>query len=248
MGLLEGKKAFITGGSRGIGKAICTVFAREGADIAFNYQSNDEAASQVVEGIKHYGRTCLSFKGAVDDLNAVRHMFREASKVFGGLDILVNNAGIKRDGFFIMMAEEAWNDVMSVNLKGIFYCSREAAKVMMRKKSGKVVNISSLTGEIGQPGQANYAASKGGVIAFTKSVAKELATYGIRVNAVTPGFIQTEMLDGVPHEILESNKSLIPLRRLGNPDEVAAVALFLASDLSSYITGEVIKVNGGLYM
>lgn len=246
--LLEGKKVFVTGGSRGIGKSICTVFAQYGADIAFNYHSTDEKAAEVLDIIDQSGRRGLKFKGSVDDLQAVRIMFKETAKEFGGLDILVNNAGTKRDGFFIMMSDDAWNEVLSVNLKGVFYCCREAAKIMMRKKSGAIINISSLTGEIGQPGQANYAASKGGVISFTKSIAKELAKSSIRVNCITPGFIETEMLYDVPDNILESNKESIPLKRFGSAEEVANTALFLASDLSAYITGEVVKVNGGLFM
>lgn len=248
MELLEGKKVFITGGSRGIGKSICIMFAREGADIAFNYHKDEDAASQVVNSVKQYGRKCLSFKAPIDDLNAVTAMFKETSNVLGGLDVLVNNAGIKRDGLLIMMSDDTWNDVISVNLKGMFYCCRAAAKLMLRNKSGVIVNISSLTGEIGLAGQANYAASKGGVIAFTKAIAKELAAFGIRVNGVSPGFIETEMLSSVSRKILDTYKNSIPLQRVGSPDEVAATALFLASNLSTYITGEIIKVNGGLYM
>lgn len=248
MKLLDGKSAFVTGGSRGIGRAICAAFAHEGCNVAFSFRSNDDAAAKVVQEIEDAGVQCLSFKGAVDDLEAMKAMFKQTAKSFGGLDILVNNAGIKRDGLFMMMSEDNWNDVISTNLKGVFYCCREAAKLMMRKKRGAMVNLTSLTGVMGQPGQANYAASKGGVIAFTKATAKELASYGIRVNGVAPGFVSTDMLEDVPDDVLNSNKHLIPLGRFAASEEIASTVLFLASDMSAYITGEIINVNGGLYM
>ncbi len=248
MALLEGKSAFVTGGGRGIGRAVCIAFAQEGADIAFNYASNDQAASALMAEVKQLGRQCHAYKVSVDDADAVQEMFREVAKRLGGLDVLVNNAGIKRDGFMLMMSTTHWDDVIAVNLKGVFNCCREAAKIMMRRKVGSIVNMSSLSGVMGQPGQVNYAASKGGVLALTKSAAKELASYGIRVNAIAPGFIETDMLSGVPENILKANKELIPLRRLGQAEEIAKVAVFLASDWSSYMTGAVLNVNGGLYM
>jgi len=248
LALLEGKSAFVTGGGRGIGRAVCIAFAQEGADIAFNYASNDQAASALMAEVKQLGRQCHAYKVSVDDADAVQEMFREVAKRLGGLDVLVNNAGIKRDGFMLMMSTTHWDDVIAVNLKGVFNCCREAAKIMMRRKVGSIVNMSSLSGVMGQPGQVNYAASKGGVLALTKSAAKELASYGIRVNAIAPGFIETDMLSGVPENILKANKELIPLRRLGQAEEIAKVAVFLASDWSSYMTGAVLNVNGGLYM
>jgi 3-oxoacyl-[acyl-carrier protein] reductase len=248
MALLEGKSAFVTGGARGIGRAVCIALAREGADIAFNYVSNDRAASELMAEVKRLGRQCDAYKVSVDDADAVRGMFRQAAERLGGLDVLVNNAGIKRDGFMLMMSDAHWDDVIAVNLKGVFNCCREAAKIMMRKKIGSIINMSSLSGVMGQPGQVNYAASKGGILALTKSAAKELAGYGIRVNAIAPGFIETDMLSGVPENILEANRERIALRRWGQADEVAKVAVFLASDWSSYITGDVLNVNGGLYM
>ena len=248
MSLLENKCVFVTGGSRGIGRAICETFAGEGADIAFNYNSDDAAAGQVRAAIEAHGVRCLGFKASVNEVGAVRDMFKETQAAFGRLDVLVNNAGIKRDGFFMTMSDDHWNDVISTNLKGVFYCSREAAKLMMRRKTGAIVNITSLTGVMGQPGQANYAASKAGVIGFSKSIAKELARYNIRVNCVAPGFVETDMLTDVPEQVLADNRSVVPLARFGTSGEVADVALFLASDLSSYVTGDVINVNGGLYM
>lgn len=248
MSLLNDKCAFVTGGSRGIGRAICETFAKEGANIAFNYSSNDSAAEEVQAAIQGYGVQCLKFKAPVDEVGAVRDMFKETMSTFGRLDILVNNAGIKRDGFLMMMSDDNWNDVISTNLKGVFYCSREAAKLMMRKKTGAIVNIASLTGVMGQPGQANYAASKAGVIGFSKAIAKELAKYNIRVNCVAPGFVETDMLTDVPEQVLEGNRSVVPLARFGTSSEVANAALFLASDMSSYVTGDLINVNGGLYM
>jgi len=246
--LLEGKKVFVTGGTRGIGKAICTLFAQQGADIAFNYHSNEQAAAQVQAEIESLGRRCISFKASISDLPAVRQMFKDGAKFLGGLDILVNNAGIKKDGFAAMMAEQDWVNVIDTNLKGSFYCCREAIKLMLRKKTGTIINMSSLSGVMGQAAQANYAASKGGLIALTKSLAKELADKNIRVNAIAPGFIETEMVEDIPEKIIESNLAVIPLKRFGKSVEIATVALFLASDLSTYITGEVINVNGGLYM
>jgi 3-oxoacyl-[acyl-carrier protein] reductase len=175
-------------------------------------------------------------------------MFRTAIDTLGGLDILVSNAGITRDGLLGMMDDDAWNVVVDTNLKGTFYCCREAVRWMLRKRAGAIVNMSSLSGLMGQPGQTNYAASKGGIIAFTKSLAKEVAEKGIRVNAVAPGFIETEMIGTVADKVLEHNRANIPMRRFGAPEEVANTVVFLASDWARYITGEVINISGGLYM
>ena len=246
--LLAGKKVFITGGTRGIGRAICTLFAQQGADIAFNYKSNEQAAAEIQTEIEALGRRCISFKASVSDLPAVRQMFKEGSKFLGGLDILVNNASIKKDGFAAMIPEQDWVDVIDTNLKGSFYCCREGIKLMLRKKTGVIINLTSLSGIIGNIGQAHYAASKGGLIALTKTLAKELAEKNIRVNGIAPGLIKTDMIENIPEKILESHLTALPMKRFGESIEVATVALFLASDLSTYMTGEVINVNGGLYM
>lgn len=246
-GLLAGRTAFVTGGSRGIGRAICLGFAAHGADVAFNFQHNVDAAQAVREAVEARGRRCLTFQASVGDREAVARMLRETQGAFGGLDILVNNAGIARDGLMAMMTDAAWAEVIETNLTGAFYCSRVAVKLMMRKKAGAIVNIASLTGAMGQPGQANYAASKGGLIGFTKALAAELAGQGIRVNAVVPGFIETEMLGGMQPEVLQRNRETIPMGRFGTAEEVANAALFLASDLASYVTGAALHVNGGLY-
>lgn len=248
MELLKDKVAVVTGGTRGIGKQICLEFASQGANVVFNYVNNVDAAAEVVSQIEEMGQKALALQGSVDEPAFIKEMFQKVNKEFGQLDILVNNAGITRDGFVIMMDQEKWDNVISTNLNGCFYCCREGAKLMMRKKKGVIVNMSSLTGVMGQPGQANYAASKGGVIGFTKSIAKEFGAYGIRVNALAPGFIKTEMVDAIPDEVAKKNLDLIVQNRFGSVDEVAKVALFLASPMSSYITGEIINVNGGLYM
>ena len=245
--LLDGRAVFVTGGSRGIGRAICLRFAEQGADIAFNFQRNQEAAEAVKAAVEERGRRCLAFQASVSDREAVSTMLRETQSAFGGLDVLVNNAGITRDGLMAMMGDTAWGEVIDTNLTGAFYCSRVAVKLMLRKKAGAIVNVSSLTGAMGQPGQANYAASKGGLIGFTTALGAELAGQGIRVNAVVPGFIDTEMLGGMQSEVLERNREAIPMRRFGTAEEVAGVALFLASDLASYVTGTTVHVNGGLY-
>jgi len=248
MGLLKGKVAIITGGSRGIGKAIAIRFAEEGAKVMINYAQNDDAAADVVSHVLNKGLKILSIKGSVTNLNDVKHLIEETKRIYGRIDILVNNAGIKRDSFLMMMKESDWDDVIAVNLKGTYLCCKEVIKTMISQRSGKIINITSLTGVVGQVGQTNYAASKGGVISFTKALAKEVARFGILVNAIAPGFIETDMLKDVPEEILKESIKMIPLQRIGKPEEVADTALFLASEMSSYMTGQVLHVNGGQIM
>jgi 3-oxoacyl-[acyl-carrier protein] reductase len=248
MNLLKGKVAIITGGSRGIGRAIAIRFAEEGARVVINYAENNEAAKDVVSGALNKGLEILSIKGSVASANDVKNLIEETKKSYGRIDILVNNAGIKRDGFLMMMKERDWDEIINVNLKGTYLCCREVIKTMISQRGGRIINITSLTGVVGQAGQTNYAASKGGIISFTKALAKEVAHFGILVNAMAPGFIETDMLRDVPEEILKESIRVIPLQRFGKPEEIADVALFLASEMSNYITGQVLHVNGGQIM
>ncbi len=248
MKLLEGKTAVITGGSRGIGKGIALRFASEGADIAItNIIDNDEFA----EAVKEIQALGVKAKGYVSDAS----VYAEAEKVideivrdFGKIDILVNNAGITRDTLLMRMTEEQWDQVITVNLKSVFNLTKAAIKPMMKQKNGSIINMSSVVGLGGNAGQANYSASKAGILGFTKSVAKELGSRNIRCNAIAPGFILTEMTSKLPDDVKSDWISKIPLRRGGLPEDVANVALFLASDLSSYVTGQTISVCGGMAM
>ena len=244
--LLEGKKAIITGSSRGIGRAIALEFAHHGADIVINYNEDRSAAEEVATEIEKTGQRALIVKASVRDKQAVQSLIKSAEKEFRSVDVLVNNAGLIRDTLLMMMSEQAWDSVLETNLKGLFYCCKEAVRIMIKQKGGSIINIASLSGISGRPGQCNYAASKGGAIALTKSLAQEVGGLGIRVNAIAPGLIQTDMTEDLPQQLLSSER--IALRRPGTPQEVARVAVFLASDMSSYITGAVLHVNGGLYM
>ncbi len=246
-GLLEGKKAIVTGSSRGIGRSVALEFAVEGADVVINYNHSKADAEQLAAEVERLGRRALVIGASVSNHAAVRGMIRQAEKEFGTIDIIVNNAGSVKDVLVMMMNEEAWNEVIDTNLKGTFYCCREVIRVMIKHKSGSIINMASLSGVSGRPGQCNYAASKGGVIALTKSLAQEVGRLGIRVNAIAPGLIRSGMTEGLSQEILGIEES-IALRRLGAPEEVAKAAVFLASDMSAYTTGAVLHVNGGLYM
>lgn len=248
MNMLKDKVALITGGSRGIGRAIAIKFAEHGANVAINYTQDDEAAKEVICNAEGKGLKMISIKGNVSSIQDVKRMVEEAKKRFGGIDILVNNAGIKKDAFLMMMMEKNWDDVIRVNLKGTFLCTKEVIKTMISRKSGKIINLSSVSGVVGQPGQTNYAASKSGIIGFTKALAREVARFDILVNAIAPGFIKTDMLKDVPEEILEESVKVIPLLRFGRAEEVANAALFLASDMSSYMTGQVLHIDGGQVM
>lgn len=246
MANLKGKVAVVTGGARGIGCSICLRLAELGADIVVNDLS-EEGISLLLEGIKKKGQRALFVKADISLSAEAKKLIDETVNSMGQIDILVNNAGITRDNLIVRMKEEDWDQVIKVNLKGAFNCTQAAAKYMMKQRSGSIVNISSVVGIVGNVGQANYSASKAGVIGLTKSSARELASRGIRVNAVAPGFIETEMTKRLPQEYQEKLKSMIPMGAFGGPEDVAKVVAFLASDEASYITGEVIKIDGGLF-
>jgi len=247
---LRGQVAFVTGAGRagkGIGRAICLALASEGADIAIA-DFVGEAAEAVAEECRRQGVRALALQGSVSDSADVARMVNRTVEEFGRIDILVNNAGITRDGLLVRMSDEDWQAVLQTNLTGAFLCTREVAKVMMRQRSGRIVNIASVMGVTGNAGQANYSASKAGMIALTKTTAKELGRRGINVNAVAPGFIQTVMTEEMPEGAKAKVSEQIPLERLGTPEDVANVVLFLVGDLSSYVTGQVVHVDGGMVM
>lgn len=244
---LTGRIAVVTGASRNIGRAIALHLAEAGADVAL--VGRDEAAlEEVALAVRALGRGALPFRCAVEDAVESAKTVEKIIERFGALDILVNNAGVTRDKLLIRMDEADWNEVLAVNLTGAFHFAKGAARQMIRQKRGRIVNITSVIGQIGNAGQANYAASKGGLIAFTKSLAKELAPRGITVNAIAPGFIETAMTQGLSAEVRDKLLHDIPLGRFGTPDDVADVALFLASDPAAYITGQVLNVDGGMVM
>ncbi|WP_338660940.1 3-oxoacyl-[acyl-carrier-protein] reductase [Paraclostridium sordellii] len=245
---LNGKVALITGGSRGIGKAIAIKLASYKANIVINYTSNKEHALKVKEEIESYGVKSIVIKCDVSKSDEVNNMIEEVVKEFGQIDILVNNAGITRDGLLMRMKEEDFDSVIDINLKGVFNCTKSATKYMMKKRYGKIINISSVVGLIGNAGQANYCASKAGVIGLTKSSARELASRNINVNAIAPGFIDTDMTSVLNENLKETMLKNIPQNRFGSQEDVANLVLFLASDMSSYITGQIINVDGGMVM
>ncbi|MBU4311262.1 MAG: 3-oxoacyl-[acyl-carrier-protein] reductase [Candidatus Omnitrophica bacterium] len=244
---LEGKVALVTGGARGIGKEIALVLAKEGANIVL-CDVNLEEAEQTAGQIKDLGRECLALKADVTDSKSVEDMVDKILDKYKKLDILINNAGITKDNLILRMSEEDWDKVIAVNLKGTFLCTKIVSKVMLKQRFGKIVNLASIIGIMGNAGQANYAASKGGVIALTKSVAKELAPRGVCVNAIAPGFIRTEMTAKLPEDVQKRMLSAIPLGRFGEPKDVADLVLFLSSENSLYITGQVIQIDGGMLM
>jgi len=246
--LLNGKTALVTGASRGIGRAIALALAGVGADVAINFAYRTEEAEEVAEEIKKMGRNSFACRANVADQAQTVEMVGLVQKKMGKIDILVNNAGITRDNLVMLMREKDWDDVILTNLKGAFNCTRAVARFMLKSKWGRIINISSVVGINGNAGQANYAASKGGLIAFTKSVARELGSRNITVNAVAPGFIMTEMTEDLPEAAKEKILSQIVLGRLGKPAEVAQAVVFLASDAAGYITGQVIMVDGGMAM
>ena len=248
MATLEGKKALVTGGSRGIGRAIALELARQGADVAVNYARNAEAATQVVAEIETLGGSAVALPADVGDFDKAAALVKAAIKALGRLDVLVNNAGITRDTLLLRMQEADWDEVLRVNLKGVFNTSKAAVRSMMRQRAGRIINISSVSGLMGQVGQANYSAAKAGMIGLTKSMAREFAARGITVNAVAPGLITTDMTAALDEELREQMRSLIPLGRFGVAEDVAHVVAFLASDAAAYITGAVLPVDGGLSM
>lgn len=245
---LVGKVALVTGGSRGIGRAIALKLAENGADVAINYAGNTAAAEEVKAAIEQMGRKALLIQCSVADTDGVPAMVNQVVKELGRLDILVNNAGITRDGLLMRMKEADWDDVMNTNLKGVYNCSKAVMRTMMKQKSGRIVNMASVVGEMGNAGQANYAAAKAGVIGFTKSLAKEVASRGITVNAIAPGFIATDMTSVLSDDQKAEMARTIPLGRAGQPEDVANAVLFLASEGAAYITGQVLNVDGGMVM
>ncbi|MFP4047788.1 MAG: 3-oxoacyl-[acyl-carrier-protein] reductase [Bacteroidales bacterium] len=246
MKLLEGKTALITGAARGIGKSIALKFAENGANIAFTDLKYDDNTKSVEEEIKKTGVEAKGYGSDASDFTQTQEVVEQVIKDFGQIDILVNNAGITKDTLLMRMTEEQWDDVIKVNLKSVFNYSKAIQRQMLKQKSGSIINMSSVVGISGNAGQSNYSASKAGIIGFTKSVSKELGSRNIRVNAIAPGFIITEMTGKLPEEVRKDWESKIPLKRGGKPDDVANTALFLASDLSTYVTGQVINVCGGM--
>ena len=246
--LLDGKTALVTGASRGIGRAIALCLAAEGARVAINYAGNVKAAEEVKASVEAAGGTAILCQADIADSAAVEAMIADVVKEFGAIDILVNNAGITRDTLLMRMKDEDFAKVLDTNLKGVFYCTKAVAKLMMKKRSGRIVNMASVVGLVGNAGQTNYAAAKAGVIGFSKSAAKELASRGITVNVVAPGFIGTDMTAGLPESVKEKMLTDIPLGRMGEPEDVANAVLFPASDQASYITGQVVNVDGGMVM
>jgi len=245
---LEGKIALVTGASRGIGREIAIQLAKEGANVAVNYSGSEARANEVVQEIISMGRDAFAVQCDVAKAESVSEMVKQTIDRFGSLDILVNNAGITRDNLIMRMKEDEWDDVINTNLKGVFLCTKAVTRQMMKQKSGRIINISSIVGVSGNAGQANYVAAKSGVIGLTKTTAKELAPRGITVNAIAPGFITTDMTDKLTEEIQTGMLKLIPLAKFGEPKDIANVVSFLASDDSRYITGQTIHVDGGMVM
>ncbi|GGC59274.1 3-oxoacyl-[acyl-carrier-protein] reductase [Marinobacter halophilus] len=244
---LKGKVAIVTGASRGIGRHIALQLAQRGADVAINYRSRQSEADEVVKEIEAIGVRALAMKADISKMPAARSLIRQVHDQWGRVDILVNNAGITRDKSMKKLTDEDWNDVLDTNLGSVYATCSEVLKIMMDQKFGRIINITSFVGQAGNFGQANYAASKGGIIAFTKTLALEMAKYNITVNAIAPGFTETEMLAQVPENIREQIIARVPMGRFGQPEEIARAVVFLAAE-GDYITGQQINVNGGVYM
>lgn len=242
------KSALVTGASRGIGRSIALQLAEEGYNVAVNYAGNKDKAEAVVEEIKDKGVEAFAIQANVANPDEVKDMIQEVVKQFGSLDVLVNNAGITRDNLLMRMKEQEWDDVINTNLKGVFNCIQKATRQMMKQRSGAIINLSSVVGAVGNPGQANYVATKAGVIGLTKTAARELASRNITVNAVAPGFIVSDMTDALNDDLKDQMKSQIPLGRFGEDTDIANTVAFLASDKAKYITGQTIHVNGGMFM
>jgi len=245
---LKGKTAVITGSGRGIGRAVALKLAGMGANIVLNDIAESNALDKTLEELSQLGFNVIATRGDVRNSVDVTDMCKKAVDAFGGIDILVNNAGITRDKLISMMSEQDWDDVLDINLKGAFLCTKAASRIMIKQRSGKIINLASVSGVMGNPGQANYSSSKAGLIGLTKSTAKELASRGITCNAVAPGVIEGIMTDVLPDKVKENYMNGIPLKRFGTPEDVANVIGFLASDAASYITGQVIHIDGGLVM
>ena len=246
MKLLEGKTALVTGASKGIGRAIANKYAEQGANVAFTYLSSVEKGQALEEELKSQGIKAKGYRSDASNFEAAQELINGVIEEFGSLDILVNNAGITRDNLLMRMAEEQWDEIMTVNLKSCFNTVKAASKPLMKQRSGSIINMSSVVGVKGNPGQANYAASKAGIIGFSKSVALELGSRGIRCNVIAPGFIETEMTDALDEKTVQGWRDAIPLKRGGSPEDVANACVFLGSDLSAYVTGQVVQVDGGM--
>ena len=246
MGLLDGKVALVTGGSRGIGKAIALKFASEGADVVFTYLSNKAAAEQTEQELGQFGHRVKAYASDASSFESAHELVKQVIEDFSRIDILVNNAGMTRDTLLMRMTEQQWDEVLNGNLKSAFNFTHAVVPLMARQLAGNIISLSSVVGIAGNAGQANYAASKAGIIALSTSVAKEMGSRNVRCNCIAPGFIETDMTSSLPEELRKEWAKTIPLRRCGTPEEVANVALFLASDLSSYVTGQVIHCCGGM--
>lgn len=245
---LTGKCAVVTGASRGIGRAIALELASQGAKVVVNYSGSVQKAEAVVNEIKANGGEAIAIQANVANSDSVQQLMKTALETFGSLDILVNNAGITRDNLIMRMKDDEWDDVINTNLKGVFLCTKAVTRQMMKQRAGRIINISSIVGVAGNAGQANYVAAKAGVIGLTKTTAQELASRNILVNAVAPGFITTEMTDGLPEELKETMLKQIPLAKLGQPEDIAKAVAFFASDNANYITGQTLHIDGGMVM
>jgi 3-oxoacyl-(acyl-carrier-protein) reductase len=245
---LKGRRALVTGASKGIGREIALALASEGADVAINYRSSDLAAEEVARWLENHGVNSWVYPADVSDYDSVMEMKQCLEKYFGEIDILVNNAGINVDKLFVKMDQEMWNRVISVNLTGVYNCTNTFIDRILESQHGRIINITSIVGQMGNIGQVNYAASKAGVIGMTKALAKELARKNVTVNAIAPGFIETDMVMGIPDKVKDKILAQIPLGRFGKPKEVARAVVYLASDEAAYITGHVLNINGGMYL
>lgn len=245
---LEQKCAVVTGASRGIGRAIALELASQGAKVVVNYSGSEQKALDVVAEIVENGGEAIAVQANISDNDSVQALMKKAIDTYGSLDILVNNAGITRDNLLMRMKEDEWDDVINTNLKGVFLCTKAVTRQMMKQRAGRIINISSIVGVAGNPGQANYVAAKAGVIGLTKTTAQELASRNILVNAIAPGFITTEMTDGLPEELKEAMLKQIPLAKLGQPEDVAKAVAFFASSNANYITGQTLHIDGGMVM
>ncbi len=245
---LENRVAVVTGASRGIGRAVAFELAAQGATVVINYNSSAKSAEEVVAKIEAEGGKAAAFQADVSNFEQAQNLIKFAIDTFGNLDILVNNAGITRDGLIMMMKEDDWDAVINTNLKSTFNCAKAAVRHMMRKRYGRIINIASVAGQMGNPGQTNYSASKAGQIGFTKALAREVASRKVTVNAVAPGFVDTEILDALPKETLEAALKLVPLGRMGTPEEIAHAVAFLADERAAYITGQALGIDGGMAM
>ena len=246
MKLLEGKNALITGASKGIGRSIALKYAEQGANVAFTYLSSVEKGEALVKELEAFGVKAKGYRSDASDFKAAGELVNSMVEDFGSLDILINNAGITRDNLLLRMSEEHWDEIMNVNLKSCFNTVKAASRTLMKQKSGSIINMSSVVGVKGNPGQANYAASKAGIIGFSKSIALELGSRGIRCNVVAPGFIETEMTEVLDEKTVQGWRDAIPLKRGGQPEDIADACVFLGSDMSTYITGQVLQVDGGM--